>query len=74
MEQQELERIARVTLRELGVTAPDLRVAQVLEKPGLWLIEIRGNRRGPSELRIKCGPGSTPHWVREQIVTQYTGN
>ena len=71
MEQQDVERIVRAALKELGVPAPDLCV-QSDGMPGSWRIEIRGNRNGPGMLRIRCGQGSSAQWVREQIVDQYT--
>jgi hypothetical protein len=72
VEQQDLERIARTVLKELGVTAPDLLIAPVEGQPGQWRIDIRGNRNGPNTLKIRCGTGTTPQWVREQIFNQYT--
>ena len=74
MEQHDLERIARATLKELGVTRPDVRIAAVEGASGQWRIEIRGARSGPSELKIRCGQGTTPQWVREQIFNQFTGS
>ena len=72
MDQQDVERIARATLRELGLATPDLTIAQVAGQPGLWRIQIRGNVHGPDTLNVKCGAGSTAQWVREQIFNQYT--
>jgi len=72
MDQHDLERIARATLRELGLPSPDLTIAPVTGQPGLWRIDIRGNVDGPSTLKVKCGLGSTAQWVREQIFNQYT--
>ena len=67
MEQQDVERIARATLKELGVVGVEMAVAPVDGQPGQWRIEIRGSRG----LKIKCGQGTTPQWVREQIFEQY---
>jgi len=72
VEQQDVERIARATLKELGLTKPDLMIMPVEGQPGHWRIDIRGNVNGPGTLRIRCGKGSTPQWVREQIFNQYT--
>jgi hypothetical protein len=72
LEQQDLERIARATLKELGVSAPSVTVAPIENQPGQWRIDIPGNRTGPSMMKIKCGKGTTPQWVREQIFNQYT--
>jgi hypothetical protein len=72
VEQHDVERIARATLRELGLVAPDLTITPVAGQPGQWRIDIRGNVHGPSTLKVKCGLGSTAGWVREQIFDQYT--
>lgn len=71
MEEQDVERIARAALRELGVSAPDLSIVAD-DRPGHWRIEIRGNVQGPGTLKVKCGKGSTAQWVRSQIFDQYT--
>ena len=72
MEQQDVERIARATLKELGLISPDLAVTPLAGQPGVWRIDIRGNIHGPAMLKVKCGLGSTAQWVREQIFDQYT--
>ena len=69
MEQQDVERITRATLKELGLAAPDLTIH--LDAPGHWRVDIRGNVNGPSTLKIRCGEGSTAQWVRTQIFDQY---
>jgi hypothetical protein len=74
VEQHDVERIARATLKELGLSTPDLVIAPVDGQPGVWRIDIRGNFDGPGTLKIKCGMGSTPQWVREQIFNQYTSS
>ena len=66
MEQQDVERIARTALKELGVTLTTLTVAQAESNPGSWRIEFGEGR----VLNIKCGQGSTPQWVRAQIFEQ----
>jgi len=72
LEQQDLERIMRAALRELGVSASDVTIAPIDGQPGQWRIDIPGNRTGPRMLKIKCGAGTTAGWVREQIFNQYT--
>lgn len=72
MEGQDVERIARAALKELGVPGADLTIAPVAGRPGQWRIEIHGNPNGPGTLTIRCGEGSSPQWVRSQIVDQYT--
>ena len=69
MDQHDVERIARATLRELGVVGAVLTIAP--ETPGQWRIDIKG-AHGPERLRIKCGEGTTAQWVRQQIFEQYT--
>ena len=70
MEQQDVERIARAALKELGIGGVDFTIAPD-SRPGQWLIELRG-AQGPSRLRIKCGQGSSAQWVRDQIFEQMT--
>ena len=72
MEVHDLERIARATLKELGVPRAELKILPLEGHPGQWRIDIAGTPTGPRTLKIKCGQGSTPQWVREQIFTQYT--
>ena len=66
MEQQELERIVRATLKELGVATGVSVVAD--HEPGHWRVAIE---RTHHQLKIKCGPGSTAQWVRAQVFEQY---
>ncbi len=72
MDHQDVERIARATLRELGVARAELTIEPVDGQPGQWRIDIHGNPQGPGTLTIKCGEGSSPQWVRNQIFDQYT--
>ena len=72
MEVHDLERIARATLKELGVARAELKILPLEGQPGQWRIDIASTSSGPRTLKIKCGQGSTPQWVREQIFTQYT--
>jgi hypothetical protein len=66
VEQQELERIVRATLKELGVATT---VSVVKDQhPGQWRVAIEGTHH---HLKIKCGQGSTAQWVRAQIFDQY---
>ncbi len=67
MDQHEVERIARATLKELGVATSNITVTQD-PRPGQWRVEIQG---AASHLKIKCGEGSTAQWVRAQIFEQY---
>jgi hypothetical protein len=72
VERQDVERIARATLKELGLAQAELTVAPVDGQPGQWRIDIHGNQQGPGTLKIRCGEGSSPQWVRNQIFDQYT--
>jgi hypothetical protein len=67
MQQQDVERIARKALNDLGAVPVFLTVAPVRDTPGVYEV----NFGGPVTLRIKCGPGSTAQWVRDQIFEQY---
>jgi hypothetical protein len=69
VEQQDVERIARAALRELGVAGAVLTIVAD-GQPGQWRIDIQGGH-GPERLKIKCGRGSSPQWIREQIFEQY---
>ena len=66
LEQQEVERIARKALKELGVSASTPTVVQAGPQPGVWRIDV-----GDRSLKIRCGQGSTPEWVRTQIFDQF---
>lgn len=70
MDQQDVERIARAALKELGVGGSMMAV-NADGAPGNWKIDLKASG-GPSSLRIRCGPGTTAEWVRSQIVDQYT--
>ena len=72
MEQQDLERIARATLKELGLSPTEITIVPE-GRPGQWRLEVRGVVSGPSTMNIKCGQGTTAQWVREQIFNQYNG-
>ena len=69
LEQQDVERIARAAMKELGVHGAVLTISQETQ-PGLWRIDIKGGH-GPDHLKIKCGQGSSAQWVRDQIFEQY---
>jgi hypothetical protein len=66
VQQQDLERIARGALKDLGVMPDTLRVVQDAQ-PGTWRIDFGG----PKTLTVRCSSGTTAQWVREQIVNQY---
>jgi hypothetical protein len=68
VDQHEVERIARATLKELGVTTSRITVTADAMHPGQWRVEIEGAH---DPLKIRCGHGSTAQWVRAQIFEQY---
>ena len=70
MQQEDLERIAKTALRELGVGDPPLTIAAD-GQPDRWRVIIGGN--DPVTLTIRAGAGTTPGHVREQIFNQFSG-
>ena len=66
MEQQDVERIARAALKELGVSPASLTVIP-RGAPGVYEVEFGGTATS----KIKCGPGSSAQWIRDQIFEQY---
>jgi hypothetical protein len=70
VERQDVERIAHKALKELGVSAAERAAVTADDRPGHWRIEFEGPH-GRALIRIKCGPGTTPQWVREQVFQQY---
>ena len=65
VQQQDVERIARAALKELGVASPNVTVTEGPQ--GQFRVAIPGGH----QLTVRCGQGSTPQWVRTQIVDQY---
>jgi hypothetical protein len=72
VDQHDLERVARATLRELGLPSPDLTITPVVGQPGTWRLSIREQGQAATTVHVKCGLGSTAGWVREQIFQQFT--
>jgi len=68
VQQQDVERIARAALKELGVMTPNITVTE-----GPQLGQFRVEFDGGPRLTIRCGQGSTAQWVRAQIFEQYLG-
>ena len=69
LEQQDVERIARAAMKELGAHGAVLTINPD-GQAGHWRIDIRGGH-GPDHIKIKCGQGSSAQWVRDQIFEQY---
>ena len=70
MDTRELERIARMVLRDLGAGDPPVTISADAQ-PDRWKIEVGGNE--PVTLTIRAGAGTTPQYIREQIFTQFAG-
>lgn len=71
VDQHDVERIARATLKELGVSGAQLLVRQVEGRPGQWRLDIDGIAGGAAALHVTWGQGSTPQSIRAQIFEQY---
>jgi hypothetical protein len=70
MEPQDLERIAKTALRELG--AGDSPVTITADgQPDRWRVNVGGS--DPATLTIRAGSGTTANHVREQIFNQFSG-
>jgi hypothetical protein len=70
VEPQDVERIARGALRDLGVSDAGVTVAPHETQADAWRIEVAGPN-GATAITIRCGPGTTAQWVREQIFNQF---
>ena len=68
MELQDLERIAKTALRELGVGNPPLTITPA-GQPDRWQVAVGGS--DPTTLTIRAGSGTTPQFIREQIFNQF---
>ena len=66
MQQQDVERIARAALKELGVATANITVTEGPQQ-GQFRVAIDGGH----PLTVRCGQGSTAQWVRAQIFEQY---
>jgi hypothetical protein len=69
VQRNDLERIARAALRELGVPNADLTLTEDRERPGLWCIDLRGVEQ--RQLKIRCSEGTSAQFVREQVFQQF---
>ena len=68
MQLQEIERIAKAALRELGAGNPPITIGPDTQADR-WRIDVGGN--DPLTLTIRAGSGTTPQFVREQIFNQF---
>jgi hypothetical protein len=68
MQPEDVERIARIALRELGAGDPPVTVTAA-SQPDRWRVTVGGDQ--PALLIVRAGAGTTPQFIREQIVTQF---
>lgn len=69
MQPQDLERIAKLALRELGAGNPPLTITAD-GQPDRWRVTIGGS--DPATLTIRAGSGTTSNYIREQIFDQFS--
>lgn len=70
MQAQDLERIARLVLRELG--AGDVPVTITPEaQSDRWRVEVGGSAQ--VTLSIRAGAGTSAQFIRSQIFDQFSG-
>jgi hypothetical protein len=70
MQPQDLERIAKRALRELGAGDPPLTITAD-GHPDRWRLSVGGS--DPATLTIRAGSGTTANHIREQIFNQFGG-
>jgi hypothetical protein len=70
MQLQDLERIARTALRELGAGDPPVTITAD-GKPDSWRLSVGGTN--PATLTIRAGRGTSASHIREQIFSQFNG-
>jgi len=68
MDSQDLERIAKHALRELGEGDVPLTVTQA-SQPDRWRVQVGGSVQ--TTFVIRAGVGTTPQFVRDQIFEQF---
>jgi hypothetical protein len=71
MEQQDLERIARLALRELGAPDGVVRVTAAEGQPDRWRVVLEGAM--PMTFDVRAGRGTSAQHVRTQIFEQFQG-
>jgi len=70
MDSQELERIAKHALRELGAGDVPLTVTPAAQ-PDRWRLEIGGSIQ--ATITIRAGAGTRAQFVRDQIFEKFSG-
>jgi hypothetical protein len=71
VQQQDIERIARGALRDLGVSDAAITIAADDTQPDAWRVEVMRPQGSTITLIVRCGRGSSPQWIREQIFNQF---
>ena len=66
-EQQDVERIARAVLRELGTGGVDVKVVPE-GRADSWRVSVEG--ASPATLVVRAGRGTTVQFIRQQIFEQ----
>ena len=70
MQPPDLERIAKLALRELGAGDPPIKITAA-GQPDRWRLEVGGS--DPFTLTVRAGNGTTANHIREQIFNQFAG-
>lgn len=70
MQAADLERIAKLALRELG--AGDVPLTVTAEgQPDRWRVDAGGSLQ--ARFSIRAGAGTSPQFIRDQIFEQFRG-
>jgi hypothetical protein len=70
MNTEELERIAKHALRELGAGNVPLTITPE-SRPDRWRLQIGGSE--PVTISIRAGAGTSAQFIRDQIFEQFSG-
>ena len=70
MDAQDLERIAKHALRELGAGDVPLTVTP-MSQLDRWRVDVGGAEQ--MTLTIRAGAGTSPQFIRDQIFEQFSG-
>jgi hypothetical protein len=68
MQVQDLERIAKAVLRELGAGDPPVTITPA-RQADCWRVDVGGS--DPATLTIRAGAGTTPQFIREQLFNKF---
>lgn len=53
----------------MGFPHADLTLTEDAAHPGQWSLDVRGPN-GANQVKIRCGAGTSPQFVREQMFQQ----